>query len=100
MEGCLWLENLNGRRFKTFPKRKDPALFFKAEGPFRSFFSFLLTLLLIGGLLFYEGTITWNSAFAQKVLPKHHTSQPFTNTRACLMPSHKTNYLLLAQLYH
>jgi hypothetical protein len=49
MEGCLWLQNLNGRRFKTFPKRKDPALFFKAEGPFRSFFSFLLTLLLIGG---------------------------------------------------
>jgi len=37
MEGCLWLENLNGRSFKTFPKRKDPALFFKAEGPFVRF---------------------------------------------------------------
>ena len=32
MEGCLWLENLNGRSFKTFPKRKDPALFFKGPG--------------------------------------------------------------------
>ncbi len=49
MEGCLWLENLNSKRFKTFPKRKDPALFFKAEGLFHSYFYFLLTLLLIGG---------------------------------------------------
>jgi hypothetical protein len=46
--GCLWLKNLISGRLKTFPKRKNPALFFKAEGPFRSFFYFLLTLLLIG----------------------------------------------------
>ena len=51
MEGCLWLENLISGRFKTFPKRKDPALFFKMKGLFHSFFHFLLTLLLIGGRL-------------------------------------------------
>lgn len=57
MEGCLWLENLNSKRFKTFPKRKDPALFFKAEGLFHSYFYFLLTLLLIGGRLSYDQSI-------------------------------------------
>jgi hypothetical protein len=49
LKGCLWLGNLTNRRFKTFPKRKDPALFFRAEGLFILFFDHPLTLLLIGG---------------------------------------------------
>jgi len=71
VEGCLWLRNVISRSSKTFPKRKDPALFFKAEGPFRSFFSFLLTLLLIGGWRYFPDSHLFASSTSKNNLANY-----------------------------
>jgi len=67
VESRLWLGHLINKHFKTFPKKKNPMLLFKAKGLLSSFLRFPLTVQLIGSWRMFLKLTTLRKEDSSKV---------------------------------